>query len=224
MMQSEPEQLHKVPSRSNSDGGSKRGLLQRAPTFRAPERMLTQNSFCVFQERVVIAMVGLPARGKSYISKAIVRYLNFLGCPTQLFNAGSLRRKQGLAGTDASFFDPSNKSAQEQRSTVRTCVTGHAVFSQVLVSAGSKGADGDGLPRRAAWLAPGANGDRRMRVRYPGRHKHDNRAESQGRLVRELRAQADHEADTSTSWVEAERRSHWSSTLAHEHDTLGHES
>lgn len=133
MMQSEPEQLHKVPSRSNSDGDSKRGLLRRAPTFRAPERMLTQNSYTVFQERVVIAMVGLPARGKSYISKAIVRYLNFLGCPTQLFNAGSLRRKQGLAGTDASFFDPSNKSAQEQGSTVRTCVTGHVVFSQVLV-------------------------------------------------------------------------------------------
>ncbi|EOD20613.1 hypothetical protein EMIHUDRAFT_463915 [Emiliania huxleyi CCMP1516] len=115
MMQSEPEQLHKVPSRSNSDGDSKRGLLRRAPTFRAPERMLTQNSYTVFQERVVIAMVGLPARGKSYISKAIVRYLNFLGCPTQLFNAGSLRRKQGLAGTDASFFDPSNKSAQAQK-------------------------------------------------------------------------------------------------------------
>jgi len=114
MMQSEPE-LHKVTSRSNSDGDSKRGLLRRAPTFRAPERMLTQNSYTVFQERVVIAMVGLPARGKSYISKAIVRYLNFLGCPTQLFNAGSLRRKQGLAGTDASFFDPSNKSAQAQK-------------------------------------------------------------------------------------------------------------
>ena len=85
MMQSEPEQLHKVPSRSNSDGDSKRGLLRRAPTFRAPERMLTQNSYTVFQERVVIAMVGLPARGKSYISKAIVRYLNFLGCPSRLF-------------------------------------------------------------------------------------------------------------------------------------------
>lgn len=75
------------------------------------------NPFDVFEERVVIAMVGLPARGKSYLSKAIVRYMNLFGCPTQLFNAGNLRRKQGLAGTDANFFDPKNeegKAAREQ--------------------------------------------------------------------------------------------------------------
>jgi len=77
--------------------------------------MFTQSVYSVFQERVVIAMVGLPARGKSYISKAIVRYLNFVGCPTQLFNAGNMRRQHGLAGTDASFFDPANKSAQDAK-------------------------------------------------------------------------------------------------------------
>ena len=60
-------------------------------------------------------MVGLPARGKSYISKAIIRYLNFIGCPAKLFNAGNKRRTEGLAGTDASFFDASNASAKEKR-------------------------------------------------------------------------------------------------------------
>ena len=44
----------------------------------------------------------LPARGKSYIGKAIIRYLNFIGCPAKLFNAGNKRRTEGLAGTDAS--------------------------------------------------------------------------------------------------------------------------
>ena len=69
----------------------------------------------VLEQKVVLAMVGLPARGKSYISKAIVRYLNFVGCPTQLFNAGNLRRSAGKSGVDANFFDSSNENAKKLR-------------------------------------------------------------------------------------------------------------
>jgi len=73
------------------------------------------NPFEVFQEHIVLAMVGLPARGKSYLSCSIIRYMNFLGCRAKLFNAGSMRRQRGLAGTDATFFDPSNESAKAMR-------------------------------------------------------------------------------------------------------------
>jgi 6-phosphofructo-2-kinase/fructose-2,6-biphosphatase 2 len=38
-------------------------------------------------------MVGLPARGKSYIARQISKYLNWLGVHTELFNAGEYRRK-----------------------------------------------------------------------------------------------------------------------------------
>jgi len=69
----------------------------------------------VVDERVIIAMVGLPARGKSYMSKAIMRYLGFLGVACKLFNAGNKRREQGKAGADAAFFDPTNLSAQAQK-------------------------------------------------------------------------------------------------------------
>lgn len=31
----------------------------------------------------VIVMVGLPARGKTYISKKLTRYLNWIGVPTK---------------------------------------------------------------------------------------------------------------------------------------------
>ena len=55
------------------------------------------------------------ARGKSYISKAIVRYLELLGCPARLFNAGNKRRKEGAAGVDAKFFDAANTSAAASR-------------------------------------------------------------------------------------------------------------
>jgi len=73
------------------------------------------NPFNVFQGKLVIAMVGLPARGKSYLSQSIVRYMNYLGCPTRIFNAGNLRRREGLAGTNASFFDQNNREANETR-------------------------------------------------------------------------------------------------------------
>ena len=37
-------------------------------------------------------MVGLPARGKSYLVKKIARYLNWLQHPTRIFNVGDRRR------------------------------------------------------------------------------------------------------------------------------------
>jgi len=83
------------------------------PTVKASP--LAINPMSVIGERVVIAMVGLPARGKSYTSRAIVHFFTFLGCPVRLFNAGNKRRTLGLAGAAASFFDPSNKDATQQR-------------------------------------------------------------------------------------------------------------
>lgn len=37
----------------------------------------------------LIVMVGLPARGKTYISKKLTRYLNWIGVPTRGELAGS---------------------------------------------------------------------------------------------------------------------------------------
>lgn len=42
--------------------------------------------------KLVIVMVGLPARGKSYITKKITRYLNWLQHDTKIFNVGERRR------------------------------------------------------------------------------------------------------------------------------------
>ena len=78
----------------------------------------TSNPFNVFQERIVVATIGLPARGKSYISASIVRYLRFRGCPARLFNVGKLRRSEGLEGIDAGFFDPKNESAAAHRESM----------------------------------------------------------------------------------------------------------
>src|ERR1700760_3659575 len=43
--------------------------------------------------KLVIVMVGLPARGKSYITKKLARYLNWLQHDTRIFNVGERRRE-----------------------------------------------------------------------------------------------------------------------------------
>jgi 6-phosphofructo-2-kinase len=99
----EPPQL---PSSRSSEHWSK--ALSRATHKRA---VYSRSESAELSERVVVAMVGLPARGKSYISKALIRYLRFIGCPAKIFNAGNKRRDDGKAGASASFFDPNNKDA-----------------------------------------------------------------------------------------------------------------
>ncbi|KAJ5345502.1 Bifunctional 6-phosphofructo-2-kinase/fructose-2 6-bisphosphate 2-phosphatase [Penicillium brevicompactum] len=42
--------------------------------------------------KLVIVMVGLPARGKSYITKKLARYMNWLQHDTEIFNVGQRRR------------------------------------------------------------------------------------------------------------------------------------
>jgi 6-phosphofructo-2-kinase len=42
--------------------------------------------------KYIIFMVGLPARGKSYICKKLAKYLNWCGYSTKVFNVGNRRR------------------------------------------------------------------------------------------------------------------------------------
>lgn len=51
-------------------------------------------------------MVGLPARGKSYITKKIARYLNWLQHDTRIFNVGERRRV--VAGGPNHSSQPNN--------------------------------------------------------------------------------------------------------------------
>ncbi|KAI9359229.1 histidine phosphatase superfamily [Zopfochytrium polystomum] len=56
--------------------------------------------------RLVVAMVGLPARGKTYVARKAARYLGWLGHQAQIFNVGNYRRRMAGATQDSSFFDP----------------------------------------------------------------------------------------------------------------------
>ncbi|KAI9315914.1 6-phosphofructo-2-kinase-domain-containing protein [Dichotomocladium elegans] len=68
--------------------------------------------------KLVIIMVGLPARGKSYIVKKLRRYLNWLQYETKVFNVGNLRRvnqESQQHNQSAGFFDPNNEEAKRIR-------------------------------------------------------------------------------------------------------------
>ncbi|XP_053169891.1 6-phosphofructo-2-kinase/fructose-2,6-bisphosphatase 3 isoform X3 [Scomber japonicus] len=63
----------------------------------------------------VIVMVGLPARGKTYMSKKLTRYLNWIGMPTKVFNVGEYRREAVKNYSSFDFFKPDNECAVKIR-------------------------------------------------------------------------------------------------------------
>jgi hypothetical protein len=75
-----------------------------------------------FEQPLVIAMVGLPARGKSYIVNMIIRYLKWIGIEARVFNVGSYRRKMGLQSADSKFFDGNNEEGKRMREELAMAV------------------------------------------------------------------------------------------------------
>lgn len=79
-----------------------------------PSSVLTRTSMGTVGQ--VIVMVGLPARGKTYIAKKLTRYLNWIGVHTRVFNAGDYRRGINEAKKPKhDFFDPNNACAKAIR-------------------------------------------------------------------------------------------------------------
>ncbi|GAA6019623.1 hypothetical protein JCM11491_002829 [Sporobolomyces phaffii] len=76
------------------------------------------------EAKIVVAMVGLPARGKSYLSNKLQRYLLWLEYSVKVFNVGQYRRAKyrELAKTSgkkadqsSNFFDANNPEASKAR-------------------------------------------------------------------------------------------------------------
>lgn len=76
----------------------------------------------------VIVMVGLPARGKTYISRKLTRYLNWIGVNTRVFNAGDYRREATTAKKPKhDFFDPANTEAKAIRESCMEAALNDAI-------------------------------------------------------------------------------------------------
>ncbi|KAL4623791.1 6-phosphofructo-2-kinase/fructose-2,6-bisphosphatase 2-like isoform X1 [Arapaima gigas] len=63
----------------------------------------------------MIVMIGLPARGKTYMSKKLTRYLNWIGVPTKVFNLGQYRREAVKSYKSYDFFRHDNEEAMKIR-------------------------------------------------------------------------------------------------------------
>ncbi|XP_069169402.1 6-phosphofructo-2-kinase/fructose-2,6-bisphosphatase isoform X3 [Procambarus clarkii] len=63
----------------------------------------------------VIVMVGLPARGKTYMAKKLTRYLNWIGIKTRVFNLGEYRRRVTQQYKNHNFFRSDNEEAMALR-------------------------------------------------------------------------------------------------------------
>ena len=61
------------------------------------------------EDKLIIIMVGLPARGKSYTSNNLCRFLNWCGVNCKVFNCGEYRRNILGGFQNSNFFDFENK-------------------------------------------------------------------------------------------------------------------
>jgi 6-phosphofructo-2-kinase/fructose-2,6-biphosphatase 2 len=64
--------------------------------------------------KICVVMVGLPARGKSYIAQKAQRYLKWLSIPAKTFNVGNYRRTDAPQPS-ADFFDNNNAEGERKR-------------------------------------------------------------------------------------------------------------
>ncbi|KAJ8106820.1 hypothetical protein ONZ43_g6930 [Nemania bipapillata] len=96
--------------------------------------------------KLVIVMVGLPATGKSYVAKKLIRYLNWLQHKTQVFNVGDRRREaasnaeapHSVSTSDATFFDPTSPACVSMRDQL-AIGTLNELLEWLLVSGGNIG-------------------------------------------------------------------------------------
>lgn len=82
----------------------------------SPNGMISQQDY---GSKLVIIMVGIPATGKSFISKKLSRYLNYSLYHCKVFNVGNTRRQytrdHGLNEQDSKFFDPNDTQSNKLR-------------------------------------------------------------------------------------------------------------
>src|SRR5262245_7210953 len=66
-------------------------------------------------QKLAVVMVGLPARGKTFVARKLQRYLSWLGYRSLWVNVGDYRRERAGARQPAAYFAPDNESTRGER-------------------------------------------------------------------------------------------------------------
>jgi len=64
---------------------------------------------CTGEEKLIILFCGLPARGKSFLSRKLAKFLVWIGYDTKVFSIGQYRRELIKKSVDSKFFDNEDK-------------------------------------------------------------------------------------------------------------------
>ncbi|KAB0404283.1 hypothetical protein E2I00_016757, partial [Balaenoptera physalus] len=87
----------------------------RTTTTMKPKQISESWASYMTNSPTLIVMIGLPARGKTYVSKKLTRYLNWIGVPTKVFNLGVYRRQAVKSYKSYDFFRHDNEEAMKIR-------------------------------------------------------------------------------------------------------------
>jgi hypothetical protein len=111
-----------IPSKPPQPQSDSRIVCGTAPAP-APARALPLRTAVpsLIRVRVDPVMVGLPARGKSYIGQKVSRYLNWMGVVTKVFNVGQYRRQFYGNHHSHEWFAPDNAASQQLRQHAAQC-------------------------------------------------------------------------------------------------------
>ncbi|XP_070795902.1 6-phosphofructo-2-kinase/fructose-2,6-bisphosphatase 2 [Pituophis catenifer annectens] len=99
-----------IPDNINGNSYSQ----ESKPSNRVSEKKCSWASYMT-NSPTLIVMIGLPARGKTYVSKKLTRYLNWIGVPTKVFNLGVYRREAVRSYKSYDFFRHDNEEAMRIR-------------------------------------------------------------------------------------------------------------
>ncbi len=165
--------------------------------------------------KLVIVMVGLPARGKSYVTRKVARYLNWLQHDTRIFNVGKRRRVAagGLASNPPANTRSESTTARSPNGLLIDTVSQSATIPSAKILINGEIPPLEMLPSPALELAENINSRRATSVTSNGNSQ-------DGKLVPETVIPPLHRAESSENIHDASFFDPNNEQAAHKRDEI----